>query len=260
MRRRYKKFLAAVAGAAVLSTTVLPGISLPKVHATENTNANNLLTPANANPDSEHPENSPSQNPQPPTNAKKDKILARPNDENRLSIFRRMKNTAYPFSSNLARLGEQPVATLTNQQVLYQTSNFKEWAWHESSYPQDMVFGVFLEDVRLSEIANLSATNALNPLNGVDFDQQFVVYAYLGSVATHGYGIGIEKIAQAGNNITVTIRSKSPQPNEENPPVTKIADFVPVSRKTLDFSKPIQITFIDQKGAVLFNYTIPANT
>ncbi|MEG6586907.1 hypothetical protein [Dendrosporobacter sp. 1207_IL3150] len=249
IRRRYKKFLAAIAGAAVMSISIVPGITMTKAAAAEN-NPNAITSPANSNNHNEESAKNFNRK-----NSKSVRYIAHPkHGDDGLSLFRN-KNNNSPMNSAYSQIGQLTSNTTVNQQVIYQTNNFKDWTWLENSYPKDMVLGVFLEDVRLDQFTNNPTNNPLNPLNGVDFDEQFVIYAYLGSIEGRGYGIGIEKIAQAGNSITVTVRTNSPQPNEANLPTTKIADFVPVSRKTLNFNSPIQITFIDQKGAVLSSDT-----
>lgn len=263
-RRRYKKFLAAIASAAVLSSTSLPGLPISPVHASNkndfNDNSNLPLIPSDSHPtDIAWPNHG---------MRKQDEankpIFKQKEDSQTLGILIKIMNQGNALSSSLNNIATSPAVpgtlptSLAKGQILYQTNTFKDWAWLGNAYPKDMTFGAFLQDPRSStEASTLISDNPTNPLNGVDFNKQFVIYAYLGSVATQGYGIGIESITQTDNSLDVTVRFKDPPSTGGDLPPTKLADFIPVNRGSLDFTKPIHITFKDSKGAVLANYDVP---
>lgn len=148
-----------------------------------------------------------------------------------------------------------PATLPGSQQVLFQTNNFTSWQWNDTTMPQDMAFGLFVRDPRQGDSAAVTPGAALNPLNNVDFTRQFVVYAHLGTTAAQGYGIGIASVIQTGDNLTITIRTKSPQPNAAATP-TKTDDFVPLDRSGLDFASPIHVNFVTPSGVSLFSYTL----
>ncbi len=152
----------------------------------------------------------------------------------------------------------QPVAPPTvneKQQMLYQTTSYDNWQWNESTYPQDMALGVLLQNPLQGGAAVPIPNDALGGINNIDFGRQLVIFAHLGTTAAQGYGIGIASIVQTGNDLTVTVRSESPQANQ-GATATKADDLVPIDRATLNFSNPIKVTFIDQNGTVLGSQNI----
>ena len=92
----------------------------------------------------------------------------------------------------------------------------------------------------------------------VDFSHQIVVYAHLGTVDSTGYGIGIEKITQIGNDLTVNVRTKSPRLNE-NVTTTKGYDYIAIERSLFDPRRPIRVTFVNPNHATLTPYNITVN-
>lgn len=148
----------------------------------------------------------------------------------------------------------QTVGTLSSAQaVLYRTNTYESWKWNETVYPNDMTFGVVLQN---PELASTSIPGDIrNKIANVNYNTQFAVFAYLGNVAPRGYGIGIEKITQAGNAITVTVHTKSPN-NTADLSQTKYSDTMTIDRSALNNASQIHITFIDQNGRTLNNYTI----
>lgn len=142
-----------------------------------------------------------------------------------------------------------PAATGT---VLFATANFDGWLWSEAKYPQDMAFAITLEDPRPGRVVTTIPDDVLA---ATDFSRQFIITAHLGTVEAQGYGIGITKVMQTGNNLTVTVRAKSPQPGETNA-ANKLDDYVTVDRAGLDFANAIQVTFVDQNGTTLAVQTI----
>lgn len=138
------------------------------------------------------------------------------------------------------------------QGILFSTDKYSGWSWREGAYPQGMAMGVFLTQPKT---VNIIPDNIRNQIYNIDFKNQFVLYAHLGSVASQGYGIGIEKVVQKGNDLTVTVRTNSPVFNN-TATQTKGDDFIALNRGNLDFTNPIHITFVDIHGAALSNYTI----
>ncbi|MDD4600105.1 hypothetical protein SDC9_20927 [bioreactor metagenome] len=139
------------------------------------------------------------------------------------------------------------------QAILYRTNTYESWKWNETTYPNDITFGVILQN---PELASTSIPGDIrNKVANVNYNNQFVVFAYLGNVAPRGYGIGIEKITQSGNAITVTVHTKSPN-NTTDLPQTKYSDTMTIDRAALRNESQVHITFIDQNGRTLSNYTI----
>ncbi len=96
-------------------------------------------------------------------------------------------------------------------------------------------------------------------MKNIDFSHQIVVYAHLGTVGSNGYGIGIENIIQTGNDLTVTVRSKSPRLGETVSAATKGYDYVTMERSLFDTQRPIRVTFINQNNTTLNNYNLMLN-
>lgn len=148
-----------------------------------------------------------------------------------------------------------PPTSTASERVLYQSNNFDRWVWYEGAYPTDMTMGVFLQSPLLRDTVNVLSQDVLNQINKVDFGRQFVLYTKLGAVAPQGYAIGIERVVQNGNDLTVTVRTKSPLANEIIA-VSKTENFITLDRATLDFNNPVHINFVDQDGAVLRSYLL----
>jgi hypothetical protein len=143
-----------------------------------------------------------------------------------------------------------PVAP-AGQTTLFQTDAFNAWSWREAVYPGDMSFGIALQDPRPT------GTDADIPdsvLDGVDFGRQLLLFAHAGTVAPQGYGVGIAKVVRSGNDLTVTVRTKSPQDGDKA--ATKRGDYLAVDRANLDFRRPVRVAFVDQNGTVLVTYTV----
>lgn len=139
------------------------------------------------------------------------------------------------------------------QNVLYQTNTYTSWAWNETTYPNDMTLGVILQNPQLATAT--IPPDILNKIANINFNNQFVVFAYLGNVPPRGYGIGIERIVQAGNAITVTVHTKSPN-NAADLPQSKYSDYITIDRAALRNASQVHITFVDQTGRTLNNYTM----
>lgn len=176
-----------------------------------------------------------------------------------ITTIRGIGNSQYPATYRPASLygyktpvSALPVLTLS-ERILYLNSNFTDWTWRESGYPNDMKLGVMLTKPDPNDPRGIPDV-IIKKTENIDFGRQFVLYAHIGSVSEQGYGIAIEQAVQTGNNIIVTIRTKSPSDNRMYfPSITN--DLIPIDRLVLDFGKPIIIKFIDQQGTVLSNYT-----
>lgn len=139
------------------------------------------------------------------------------------------------------------------QNILYRTNIYENWKWNETVYPKDMTFGIVLENPELAKAT--IPEDVRKQIANVHYNTRFVVFAHLGSIAPRGYGIGIEKITQTGNVITVNVHTKSPNNAADLPP-TKYSDYIAVDRAVLQNTNRIHIAFIDQNGTILNNYTI----
>jgi hypothetical protein len=137
------------------------------------------------------------------------------------------------------------------QTTLFQTDAFNAWNWREAVYPGDMSFGIALQDPRPTGV---DADIPDRVLNGVDFGRQLLLFARAGTVAPQGYGVGIAKVVRSGNDLTVTVRTKSPQAGDTA--ATKTDDYLAVDRANLDFRRPVRVAFVDQYGTILVTYTV----
>lgn len=146
-------------------------------------------------------------------------------------------------------------ATLgASQQVIYQNNNYNNWLWTAGAYPKDMAFGVLLQNPQTAGIATPLPGTLLHSLNNINFNNRLVVYAHLGATSTQGYGIGISRVEQNGNNLIVTVRTNSPQANEFLTHTQSDA-YVAIDRGMLNMAVPVHVQFVDQNGTVLGDYT-----
>ncbi len=177
-----------------------------------------------------------------------------------ITTIRGIGNERYPATYRPASmygyptLGAATGPVATAAQTLYSTDSFANWTWQESAYPADMKLGVLVSPPAAAAQANIPGV-IVDKVDSIDFGRQLVLYAHIGSVADRGYGIGIERVAQAGNDLTVTIRIKSPLANNDWS-VTKTNDVIPIDRLSLNFTAPVHINFVDQDGVSLSSYTL----
>lgn len=265
IKRKYKRLAAAVAGAAIMSSAMLPAISPAVAHASPDPNTTavptSTTTTSTANPTIT---GDPTPTPTPTDLSAHREHRDRDRDKDHHDRNYRDRNLNYKnYLYVTTALNNQPVAPQTvapqtlaaNQQVLFQTSNYDTWSWNEATYPQDMAFGVFQQNPLQTGISTPIPKNVLNTVNKVNFGNQFIIYAHLGAKVSPGHAIGISRVEQTGNDLTVTVRANSPQPNIASGP-TKADDLVQIDRSTLNFSVPINITFVNENGTILNNYTI----
>lgn len=184
--------------------------------------------------------------------------LERTNGNWLITTIRGIGNGKYPATYRPASLygyrtlGMATSPVVTNGRTLYSNDAFAGWTWRESKYPADMTVGVLL--TKPSTTSGVPAV-IVDKVDTIDFGRQLVLYAHLGSVSNKGYGIGIEKVVQTGNDLTVTIRTKSPLTNIHWS-ASKTNDVIPIDRLALNFNDPIHINFVDQNGTSLSSYTL----
>jgi hypothetical protein len=329
-KRKYKRLVAAVAGAAVLSSTMLPGLPIEKAHAASNPQA--ALTAEAAVPDTaEAPaadtaresgrdrerDNNRDTGREENRDRDRDRGQDQDRDYNRVSdpvqVVRnnaasfgfnasrdnfslisksenkatvRVRTSDQTFKVDLVRRGNswqitavrgigdmthpatytsakrfyyQPTYIappyLANPETLYESSKFNEWHWYEGTYPDDMSFGIILQDPRQDNQPDVLPAGILAQLKNIDFSRQFVLYAHLGTVAPNGYSIAIQKVVREGDTIMVTVRTKSPLANE-TPTISLIDTYLTFDRSILNYTNPTKIVITDQNGRVLTSYTL----
>ena len=142
----------------------------------------------------------------------------------------------------------------TESRTLYSNDAYTDWAWRAGSYPKDMKVGVLVTKPESTDTTGVPGI-IIDKIDTIDFSRQLVLYTHIGSVSSRGYGIGIERVVQTGNDLTVTVRLKSPlEKNRLSPTVTN--EVIPIDRLALNFDNPIRITFVDQAGTTLTTYNI----
>ena len=143
----------------------------------------------------------------------------------------------------------------TASQVLYNNVNLGDWTWREAAYPKDMSLGLLMRDPGADETSKRIPDNVLNHIKNVDFSRQFVLFAHLGTVAPNGYGIAVERVVKHGDNIAVTVRAKSPSTAKATE-LSVLDAYVTLDRSILNYGRPTNITVYDQNGARLVAYTV----
>ncbi|CUH96000.1 putative secreted protein [Propionispora sp. 2/2-37] len=142
-----------------------------------------------------------------------------------------------------------------SQLILYQNTNFDGWQWLDQDFDPGIGFGMLLTNPRSSGTTAQVPDSVLNQIGTVDFSKQFVIYTHLAGVPADGYGIAISKVVQTGNDFTVTVRTKSPQA-DETASVSQTDSWVLLDRSFLNFRSPIVVTFVNPAGAVLSTLTL----
>ena len=175
-----------------------------------------------------------------------------------ITTIRGIGNERYPATYRPASMYGYPtlgIATgpVATEKTLYSNDSFVNWSWQESAYPADMKLGVLVSPPAATQTSIPGVI--VDKVDSIDFGRQLVLYAHIGSVADRGYGIGIERVAQTGNDLTVTVRIKSPLANNDWS-LTKTNDVIPIDRLALNFTYPIHINFVDQDGVSLSSYTL----
>lgn len=150
---------------------------------------------------------------------------------------------------------EKPTA-----RVLFETDKYDGWQWLKGAYPSDMAFATVVSYAEQLKNDERIPAYVLEKVKDIDYDKQVVLFAYLGTTPSGGYGIGIQKVTLQGNNMTVEVRTRSPRPGQ---PVTLAmthpADYVAIDRQVVDIWGGVNITFVDQAGKVLSKNRLTIN-
>lgn len=147
-----------------------------------------------------------------------------------------------------------PATSQATGQVLYQNTGLNGWSWNEDTYPDDMSFGLVMH-YPAKEEAKPIPDNVLDHIKTIDFGRQFVLYAHLGSVGDKGYGIAVERVVQQGSDIAVTLRTRSPEKGKDAA-VSVFDTYITLDRSVLAYGNPTRIRIYDQYGSQLAAYTI----
>jgi len=136
--------------------------------------------------------------------------------------------------------------------VLFETDEFKDWTWTKGSYPSDMAFATIVDyHAQLQQDKRIPAF-VLEKAKDINYRDKVVLFAYLGTAPTGGYGIGIEQVTVKGRDITVKVRTLSPQPGQfVTLAQTHPADFVALDRDVFTVNGGVTVTFVDQTGKLL---------
>lgn len=140
----------------------------------------------------------------------------------------------------------------TEGKTIFATDKFNGWKWYNNRYFKDMAFATIVNyDAQLKQDSRIPE-NVLNRVKDVDYNKKVVLFAYLGTAPTGGYGVGIEKVTMNANKMTVTVHTRSPQPGAPvTLAMTQPSDYLVIDRAIVDIWGGVDITFIDQKGQVL---------
>ncbi len=136
--------------------------------------------------------------------------------------------------------------------TLFSTNKYDSWRWQKGSYLKDMAFATVVDygyqlkqDKRIPE-------NVLRKIKDINYNKKVVLFAYLGTAPSGGYGVGIEKVVLNGNKMTVTVHTQSPgRGSAVTLAVTQPADYVVLDKELFAVRGGVDITFVDQNGKVL---------
>jgi len=145
----------------------------------------------------------------------------------------------------------------TEVKVLYKTDKYAGWDWYKGQYPKDMAFATIVDYEFQRKNDNRIPETVLERVKDIDFSQKVAILAYLGTVPSGGYNIGIEKVTMSGNNMTVQVRTKSPRPGEMvTMALASHSSYITLDRNIVDIWGGVNITFVDQDGKVLEKHKV----
>ena len=136
------------------------------------------------------------------------------------------------------------------ERVIFQTDKYKDWNWYKPEYPQEMGAAViFARQMQLK--SQQIPQSVFDKLNKENLNDKVALAVYLGGTSSV-YKIGIEKVTVKGNQMTVNVRTKSPERNAfETRDLVYPADILMVDRKVFTEAGQMHVTFIDQNGKIL---------
>ncbi|MDU4961844.1 MAG: hypothetical protein E6X17_14415 [Sporomusaceae bacterium] len=169
-------------------------------------------------------------------------ILVRPfgSDKGAIWTTYRVYGTAQPVQPDQSK-----------ERVLFKTDKYKNWQWYKSEYPRDMGVAVIYGQQQQLRARQQMPSSVLDELNRIDLTDKVALTAYLGGVSSR-HDIGIERVTVKGSQMTVTVRTKSPQRfAADTRDLTYPADFVLVDRSLFTSGKTMNVSFVDQNGKQL---------
>lgn len=135
--------------------------------------------------------------------------------------------------------------------VLFATQQYANWQWHYERYPDNMSFAVLTAAADAAAPDSLALRMLQENLQPEVYRQKIAIVAALGAAAPQT-DIGIEEVRLYGKELTVRVHTKSARLNQ---PLTRNLtypyDYVLLDRQGLDLRSGLNVTFIDQQGAVL---------
>ncbi|HWR42569.1 protease complex subunit PrcB family protein [Sporomusa sp.] len=140
----------------------------------------------------------------------------------------------------------------TTGKTLFSTDKYADWSWHKERYLKDMAFATVVDyNSQLNQDKRIPE-NVLSKVKDIDYNKKVVLFAYLGTAPSGGYGVGIEKVVMNGNKMTVTVHTKSPRAGSAvTLAITQPSDYVVLDKTIFDIWGGVDITFVDQNGKVL---------
>ncbi len=143
--------------------------------------------------------------------------------------------------------------TPVGEKVLFATDKYKNWQWHLPQYPQGTgVAAIYSYELQTKRLIQQQVPQpVVDKLQHVDLGDKIALVAYLGGTSSSN-AIGIEKVTLKDNNLTVKVRTRSPQVGA---PMTKDyvhpSDYVLIDRTVFKAVGETNVTFIDQNGKVI---------
>lgn len=140
----------------------------------------------------------------------------------------------------------------TDGKTLFTTDKYAGWSWNKGTYLKDMAFATVVDyNSQLTQDKRIPE-DVLKKVKDIDYTNKVVLFAYLGTAPSGGYGIGVEKVTMNANKMTVVVRTMSPRAGDAvTLAMTKPSDYVVLDKAIFDIWGGVDITFVDQKGQVL---------
>lgn len=140
----------------------------------------------------------------------------------------------------------------TAGKTLFSTTKYEGWRWQRGSYLKDMAFATVVDyNYQLKQDKRIPE-QVLSKIKNINYDKKVVLFAYLGTAPSGGYGIGIEKVVVNGSKMTVTVRTQSPgRGSAVTMALTQPADYIVLDKEIFSSRGGMDITFVDQNGKVL---------
>lgn len=138
------------------------------------------------------------------------------------------------------------------QGTIYNNNLLNDWTWSKGSLPKDMAFTAVI-DLNQQRVKDTRFRSDIwDAISSYDHRNNILLLAYLGTMPTGGYDIGIKKVTVTGREVTVQTAFKSPARGAGvTMAITHPFDVVLIPKYKLPLDKEVTFKFVDPNGKLL---------